>query len=311
MGLRGSLKADLALIGIAAIWGGTFVVVKNALEDASPFAFLAVRFTIGAAALGWIFRRRIFPVRPGQIRDGALLALFLGGGFAFQTIGLLHTTPSRSAFITGLYVVGVPLIAAAMRMRGLTAASLTGAAMAMAGLYLMTGNGAGEETGGLGPGETLTICCAALFAAHIVGVDVLTRRREPLALAFWQVAITGIAAVPLAFLAESPRLDLTPALAGALAVTGLGATALAVGVQNAVQARTTPTRTAIIFASEPVFAAAASWLVEGEVLAGPALAGAALILAGMLVAELPARRSGVSEMGGARPSSPWGRSPGS
>ncbi len=304
MGLRGSLKADFALLGIAAIWGSTFVVVKNALEDASPFAFLAVRFSIGAAALGWIFRRRIFPIRPGQIRDGALLACFLGGGFALQTIGLLYTTPSRSAFITGLYVIGVPLIAAAMRMRGLTLASLAGAGMAMAGLYFLTGRGAGAGQNGLGTGELLTVFCAALFAAHIVSVDILTRRQDPVVMAFWQVALTAIAAVPLSLIAETPRLNLTPGLAGALLATGLGATALAVGVQNAVQARTTPTRTAIIFASEPVFAAAASWLLEGEILTGAALGGAALILAGMLVAEIPTAR-----WGGAKPSLPPGRSP--
>jgi drug/metabolite transporter (DMT)-like permease len=291
VGLRGSLKADIALIGIAGIWGGTFVVVKNALHDASPFAFLAVRFTIGAAALGWIFRRRIVPVRRGQIRDGAVLALFLGGGFACQTIGLLSTTPSRSAFITGLYVVGVPLIAAALRLRGLTPASLAGAGMALTGLYFMTGAGGAGDRGGIGPGEALTLCCAALFAAHIVGVDIITRRQDPAVMSFWQVALTAAASAPLALLAETPRLNPTPALAGALLATGLGATALAVGVQNAVQARTTPTRTAIIFASEPVFAAAASWILEGEVLTGAALGGAALILAGMLVAEIPASRT--------------------
>ena len=135
MGLRGSLKADISLIGVAAIWGGTFVVVKRALDDASPFLFLALRFLLGALALGWIFRRRIFPVRFEHVRDGSILGFFIGAGFAFQTFGLLHVTPSRSAFITSLYVVGVPLIAAALRMRGLSWSSIAGVALALVGLF--------------------------------------------------------------------------------------------------------------------------------------------------------------------------------
>lgn len=286
MGLTPAFKADLALIGISAVWGSTFVVVKRALGDASPFAFLAVRFLLAGAALGWIFRRSVRPVERGALAGGGVLGLLLALGFAFQTLGLVHTTPSRSAFITGLYVVGVPVIAVALRLRGLGAASLAGVGLALAGLYLMTGLDAAG--GGLGRGELLTVFCAVAFAGHIVGVDVFTRRRDARALAFWQVLLAGLLYVPAAFLAETPRLDPTPALAGAVLITSLGGTALAFAVQNAVQARTTPTRTAVIFASEPVFAGVTSYLVEGETMSPAALSGAGLILAGMLAAEIPA-----------------------
>ena len=284
MGLRPALKADIALLGAAAVWGGTFVVVKRALEDASPFVFLAARFLVGSAVLAWIFRRRILPVRFDQIRDGSLLGLFIGGGFALQTLGLLHTTPSRSAFITGLYVVFVPLLAAALGMRGITAGSLLGAGLALAGLWLMT---AGSAGGGSGRGEALTVACAILFAAHIVWVDILTRRHDAGAMAFWQVAVTAVACLPLALLAERPRFEPTPSLLAAIAITGVAATALTLAVQNSVQARTTPSRAAIIFATEPVFAAVTSFAVEGEIMTGAAAAGAGIILAGMLVAEIP------------------------
>lgn len=303
MGLKPSLRADLALLGVAAIWGATFVVVKRSLDDASPFVFIALRFLLGAAAIGIIYRRRIFPVRLAQIRDGSILGLFIGAGFAFQTFGLLFTTPTRSAFITGLYVVGVPLLAAALGRRGLSRGSLAGVILALAGLWLMTGGGGNGGGSGLGRGETLTLCCAALFAAHIVGVDIYTRRHDPMAMAFWQVAFTGAACIPLSLLrlAGPPRLVPTAALAGAVLITGLGATALALGIQNAVQSRTTPTRTAIIFTMEPVFAGITSFVVEREILPGTALAGGALIIAGMLAAEIPwgrARRTSPSPTSG-------------
>lgn len=290
MGLRPSLKADISLLGVAAIWGCTFVVVKRALEDASPFTFMAVRFSIGALILGVVYRRRILPVRRSHVKAGALLALFIGGGFACQTLGLLETPASRSAFITGLYVVMVPLMAAFLGMRGLTPGSLAGAGLALGGLWLMTARTGSGEAGGLGRGELFTLACAGLFAAHIIGVDMLTRRHPAGSLAFWQVALTAAACLPLALLERPPRLVPTPALLGALAVTGIAATALTLAVQNGVQALTTPARAAIIFASEPVFAAATSWAVDGEVLGGAAALGAGLILAGMLVAELPGPR---------------------
>jgi len=294
VGLRPALKADLSLLGISAIWGATFVVVKRALDDASPFAFLACRFLLATAALGWIFRRDVFPFSARTARDGSILGLFLCLGFGFQTIGLLHTTPSRSAFLTGLYVVAVPLMAAALRMRGLTAGSLAGVALALAGLYFLT-EGGGERRGappaGFGVGEILTILCAVAFAAHIIGVDIFSRRHDVRSLAFWQVAAGGALCVPLAWGAETPRLALTASLAGAIAVTSLGGTALAFAVQNAVQSKTTPTRAAIILASEPVFAAVMSYVVEGERMTPGTMLGAFLILAGMLASEIPAVRS--------------------
>lgn len=282
MGLRPSLKADIALLGAAAIWGATFVVVKGALRDASPFAFMALRFSLGAAALGWFYRRRIVRSNLREIRAGCILGIFIGAGFAFQTVGLLSTTPTRSAFITGLYVVGVPLIAAALGLRGLNLAGVTGAAVALAGLWLLTGWGPGQ---GSGRGESLTIVCAFLFATHIVGVDIYARRHDGGALAFWQVAFAAAACIAIALTAERAWIDPTPGLFAAIVVTGLGATALTLAVQNSVQAATTPTRAAIIFTMEPVFAAATSWAVAGERLTGAAAMGAALIIAGMMISE--------------------------
>jgi len=291
VGLKRSLKADLSLILVSAIWGATFVVVKRALDDATPFAFLAMRFTLAALLLAWPLRKAIFPFNPREALAGGVLGVFLGGGFAFQTVGLLYTTPSRSAFITGLYVVGVPVLAALLRLRGFNAASLGGVGLALAGLYLLTGMGSAADGAGLGRGEILTLCCAATFAAHIVSTDVYSRRHDTRALTFWQVATAALISFPLAGLAESPRVQPTASLAGAVLITAVLATALTVAIQTHVQAWTSPTRVAIIFTMEPVFAALTSYIVEGERMTAVSAAGAGLILAGMLVSEIPAARS--------------------
>lgn len=291
MGLRPSLKADISLLLVSAIWGATFVVVKRALDDASPFAFLAMRFTLAAVLLGWLFRKHVMPLNPREAFSGGVLGIFLGAGFAFQTVGLLYTSPSRSAFITGLYVVGVPVLAAILRLRGFNAASLAGVGLALAGLYLLTGRGSAAAGTGLGKGEILTLCCAATFAAHIVSTDVYSRRHGSRALTFWQVATAALICIPLAGLAESPRVEPTAALAGAVLITAILATALTVTIQTHVQSWTSPTRVAIIFTMEPVFAAITSYIVEGERMSAAAATGAGLILAGMLVSEIPAARS--------------------
>ncbi|MBI3451170.1 MAG: DMT family transporter [Acidobacteria bacterium] len=290
MGLRPDLKADLSLLALSALWGGTFVVVKRALVDASPFAFLAVRFGIATLALGLVFRRDAFPIRRDTARAGAWLGLLLGSGFALQTLGLTHTTATRSAFLTGLSVAVVPLLAAMIGRGGLTPGSLAGAAMAVAGLRLVTLPAAGVETGGFGVGEVLTVLCAIIFAAHIVGVDIAARRHEVRSLVFHQITAAFLVCAPLALFAESTRFTLTPALASALLVTGLGGTALAFVVQNAFQPDTTASRAAIIFATEPMFAALTAYVVDGEKPTARFTLGAALIAGAMVAPRIPLGR---------------------
>lgn len=287
MGLRPDFKADLSLLALSALWGATFVVVKRALVDSSPFAFLAVRFGIATLALGLAFRRDAFPIRWATARAGAWLGVLLGSGFALQTLGLVRTTATRSAFLTGLSVAVVPLLAAMIGRGALTPATVLGAAMAVAGLRLVTWPSAGIETDGFGPGETLTVLCAIVFAAHIVGVDIAARRHEVRSLVFLQIAMALLVCAPLALLAEPTRFSLTPALAGALIVTGLGGTAIAYVVQNAVQPDTTAAQAAIIFSTEPIFAALTAFAVDGERPTARFTAGAALIVGAMVAPRIP------------------------
>jgi drug/metabolite transporter (DMT)-like permease len=288
------LQADLWIVLLSAVWGCTFVVIKRALDDASPFVFVLTRFTIASLLLYWMVPKGA--MGRGAVAGGAVTGLLLFTGFATQTLGMQHTTPARSAFITAMYLVFTPLLAVLVKRRWPSIDSLLGVCLATAGLYLLTRPG--DAGAGFGPGEALTLVCAVAFAGHLLAVDHYTRRFDKGAIAFLQVAAVAVLALPGAALIEETRFAATPRLLAALAITSLLATAAAFYILNAVQSWTTPTRAAIIFAAEPVFAALTSWVVEGESLTAGAIAGAGLIVAGMLAAELtPLRRLRADEAG--------------
>ncbi len=285
----GWLRADAALLIVAAVWGFTFTAVQRALESASPFAFLSARFALAAVVLGAAFPRRVVRVTGRQLAVAALLGTWLTAGYALQTVGLLYTTASKSAFITGLSVVLVPLLWLLMSARfhdgragGAGLKPLVAAAIAAAGLYLLA------SPAGAGPnvGDLLTLGCAAGFALHIVTAGCVARRQDPAALAFWQIVATALACAALMSVLETPRLALTLWTLAALVVTGVLATAFAFATQMWAQRETSATHVALIFAAEPVFAAVFAHFVQGDRLGLRGIAGGALILAGIAVAQL-------------------------
>jgi drug/metabolite transporter (DMT)-like permease len=273
-------KAELLLVVTTFTWGSTFVVVKSALADASPFPFIAVRFILaGLLMLGVMARGRL----PGKaLLPSLLLGTLLFTGFAFQTWGLIFTTPSKSAFITGFSVILVPLISLfyGYPMR---AANVSGAGLGLLGLYfLVLPSGAGA----VNRGDLLTLFGAMTFAVHIVLVGNYTRRFSFLHLAPGQILVVGIIATMAVPFGPSWTLHWTSRLVFAIAVTAIFATAFAFGTQVWAQQYTPPAHTALIFALEPVFAALTSRVVTKEHLGGKVLLGSALILAGMVVSEM-------------------------
>jgi drug/metabolite transporter (DMT)-like permease len=245
-----ALRADLALLGVAFIWGATFPVMKLALEDASPAIYLALRFALAALlALPLLVSERGHWSRR-EVGAGLLLGGLLAGSFALQTLGLARIGPARSAFLTSLYVVFVPLLSVPLLGRLPRAQSLVGVACALVGLGFMTWEGGGFNPQ---PGDLLTLGGAVGFALHIIGVGVLTSRYDYRRLFVLQVCAAAVLLIPAISL-ETPRLVFSLRFAVALMVTGGLATTLAFYVQNRVQRHSTPTRTAIIFAMEPVFA---------------------------------------------------------
>jgi drug/metabolite transporter (DMT)-like permease len=283
--MRSGAKGDLALVAITALWGATFVVVKDAIASIDTFSFLAMRFGIGAlvaSALSWRSLRA-----PGVLRYGAILSVFLFLGFAFQTAGLRFTTESRSAFITGLAVILVPLVSILVFRRRPQLPSLIGVSIAVVGLYVLTGGlGGGGETGAATlPGDLLTLGCAITFAFHIALTERFAQRVPPLALVavqLWGVCLLSTATLPFA----AVHVSWSTGLLGAVLFCGIFASALAIGVQTWAQARTSAVRAALIFALEPVFATSLSVLLGREELGRRELIGGLLTVLAVVVAEI-------------------------
>jgi len=273
-------KAEVSLAGVTAIWGCTFVIVKGALADASPLPFLAVRFLFaGLLLLAILGRGR---VERATILPGFILGSFLFAGYVFQTWGLIYTTPSKSAFLTGLSVILVPLILMLSGLR-MGSATLLGAVLGLAGIYFLV---APSGMAGVNRGDLLTLAGALSFAFHIVLVGHYTKKFSFLHLVPIQILVVGLlSSVALAIFPEQ-RLHFTVRLFAAILITAVLATGVAFSVQNWAQQYTPAAHTALIFALEPVFAALSSWLVMGERFGGRTLAGAGLILSGMVISEI-------------------------
>jgi drug/metabolite transporter (DMT)-like permease len=283
------LKADLLLALCALIWGTTFVVVKDALAHASVFVFLSLRFVLAGALLALLYHRELRKLDAGGLRAGGVIGLLMFSGFAFQTVGLTMTTPSKSAFITGLFVVLVPVMLAGFGRRRISHWIWAGVVTAVAGLYFLTVPAAGFSE--LNLGDVLTLFCAILYALHIIAIGHYAPRYSSGVLVFLQVAATAllsVAAVPVFALTEweAPRVAWTPGLIWAVLGTGVLATVFTFSAQVWAQRYAAPSHVALLLTLEPVFAGLTSFVFAGERMGWRGLAGAALILAGIVIAEL-------------------------
>jgi drug/metabolite transporter (DMT)-like permease len=282
-------KANLGVLLCSFLWGVTFVVVKDALADASVFVYLAARFTLAALLMAWFYRTDLRKLSGAEWRAGAWIGALMFGGYAFQTAGIAETTPSKAAFITGFSVVLVPVFIALFWRRRISAWAWAGACASLAGLYFLTVPR--EGIADLNRGDLLVLVCAVFYALQIIFISHYGAHHSLGALSFLQVAVTAVlslAALPLLAAAhwERPRFHLTWELIFGVLVTAVFTTAIAYPLLVWAQRYTSATNTALILASEPVFAAVTSYAVLHERLGVRALAGAALILAGILVAEL-------------------------
>jgi drug/metabolite transporter (DMT)-like permease len=308
------------------------VLVKDALADASPLLFNLLRMIIATAALAILYRRElehfsyryrraskglcglslkkghaeeIFAVhsirknalpriRRSYLAGGVLAGLALAMGYSFQTAGLARTTPAKSAFITGLIVVLVPLLCMVPRLRPATmpppgVGAFTGAILAFAGILLLT---TPAKTAwpvllhSINTGDLLTLVCALGFALHVLALAQVSPRLPLPALAILQLGTCTVVMAIALPLFEHPRLHLSLRLAVALLIAGVLATAVAFTVQSWAQQQLSASRTALILALEPVFAFLTSFLFRGERLSLRASGGALLIFSGILLTEL-------------------------
>jgi len=254
-----------------------------------------------------IYRRALQQLTRAEVWAGTQVGFFMFTGYAFQTRGLIQTTPSKAGFITGFSVVLVPVLMAMFWGRRINRWVWGGALAALVGLYYLTVPRVGFTE--LNMGDLLVLVCAVLFALHIILVGRYSPHHSVGALSFLQVATTAtltLVALPVFSLAgwETPHLHWTRGLMFAVLTTAVLATAVAFSVQVWAQQSTTPMHTAILFSLEPVFAALTSYVVLGERLKGRALVGAGLILAGILSAELKGPTQAAAESPGPVAESP-------
>jgi drug/metabolite transporter (DMT)-like permease len=295
-----SLKAHTLLVVVTFVWGATFVVIKDALNDASPLLFNAVRMTVAGLALLMFYRRHLTSISAGALKAGILAGIFLWIGYEFQTTGLLYTTASKSGFLTGFSVLLVPVFLAVGWRRPLNRWTMLGVLVALFGLYLMTvpigdegwqGASSGDLVAAFGlenmnRGDILTLGCALMFALQIILMGHAMQRHR-----FEQVATVEVTAAALLMLLTVPVAEKafwvwTPRVIWAILVTALLGTSAAFTIQAWAQQFTPPTHTALIFLMEPVFAWLTSYVVLHERLGVRAGVGAILILAGIVLSEL-------------------------
>jgi drug/metabolite transporter (DMT)-like permease len=292
-------RAYLLMLFVVAVWGSTFVLIKSALADASPAAFNLVRMALAFLVLAAAYHRsdRAFwrSIRPDQLAAGALVGLCLALGYQFQTTGLARTTASKSAFITGLVVVLVPLFSAIPALRPPAARAphwnaFLGAAIAFAGILLLTAPATGAsilpDLASINVGDALTFGCAIGFAFHCIALSHISPRIGFRPLAVLQVGFCAVFMALSLPLIEHPHIHWTLRLIVALAIAAVLATAAAFSIQSWAQSILPPTHTALLLTLEPVFAWITSFLILGERLGLRPASGALLILAGIALTEL-------------------------
>lgn len=277
--------ATLALVAVAAVWGTTFVMVRDAVAGYPVFAFLGLRFAVATVAFIAIFPSSLRGLDWPMVRAGLVAGVFLTAGYVFQTLGLAPgmTSPGRAAFITGMFVVITPLLQAAILRRMPRWTAWVGVAAAVAGLWLLSGGGG---SGAWNLGDSLVLVCALAYSGHMIVLGSIGRRHATGPLTLVQLATVTVVCGAVGILTEAPPAPTGAGLWFALLVTGVLASAVAFAVQTYAQKHLSPTRTALVLICEPAFGGVFAWLVAGETLGLTGLAGAALILLGMAASEV-------------------------
>ncbi|HEY6253881.1 MAG TPA: DMT family transporter [Candidatus Angelobacter sp.] len=284
-----SLKAHILLVLMTLIWGSTFVLIKKALLSASPLLFNAVRMSLAAVLLALFYRRQLSRFTRPALWAGGSVGVFLFLGYAFQTTGLHLTTPSKSAFLTGVSTVLVPLLLIIIWKAHINPWRAVGILIAFVGLSFMTvpsGRQGITDFANVNLGDLLTIACAFGFAFQIILIGRASQRFPFEQMAVLQMATAALLTAIATPLLERPHLQLSATVVTAILVTGILGTAVAFTVQAWAQQFTPATHAALIFTLEPVFAWLTSFVALNERLGIRAGAGALLILAGVLVSEL-------------------------
>ena len=276
--------ATLGLVVMTAVWGSTFVLIKDVLSRMPVTDFLAVRFIIAALAMLALFPRQVWRLGRAQILHGLLLGVIYGIGQLLQTSGLALISPSVSGFATGMYVVFTPVLALFLLRQRVAGMVWVAVVLATVGLALLTLNGFE-----IGLGVWLTVASAGCYALHIVLLGQWSRPGDAFGLSAVQVVAIALVCV-LATAPHGPSLPPDPGAWVAILYMALVAGAGAMLMQTWAQSHLAATRAAIVMTTEPVFAAAFAVLLGVDVVSWRMLLGGGLILVAMYLVELLPRR---------------------
>ena len=281
---RNTLKADSLLLLAAVIWGGGFIAQRVAAGCGSVFLFNGVRFLLGALVILPFTRWRGTPRGP-LLRWSALAGALLFLGSFLQQAGLQFTTAGNAGFLTGLYVVFVPLFLLVAWRRRVPWLCWLAAGLAAVGVFLLSADAALR----LGRGDVLELLGAVAWALHTIVLGLAVQRLRPLPFSVGQYLVAGGLQLVLGLALEGPALGRIAEWAGAVAYGGLISVGIAYTLQAVGQRHAPPADAAVILSTEAVFAALFGWLLLREILAARQLAGCALLLAAMLLAQVRRR----------------------
>ncbi|HUV58962.1 MAG TPA: DMT family transporter [Desulfatiglandales bacterium] len=275
--------ADLSLLFVAIIWGSTFIIVKQSVENIPVFSFLFMRFALAGMLLILINAPKLKAIDKGVLSDGVMLGIALFLAYAFQTFALTATSASITAFITGLFVVFVPVLSSVFLRKLPRQEAMIGVVFATIGLAFITLQGKFLVSFG----EFLALVCAFFIAIHIILTDKLSRRNDFGLLTLVQVNIVALFSLIFSLFLD-PRvipIQFNNQLIFSLIINSVFATFVAFVIQTSMQKYTTPTKAAIIFIMEPVSSAFFSYWIGGELLTAKQYVGTSFILLAMVFTE--------------------------
>jgi drug/metabolite transporter (DMT)-like permease len=286
-----------ALVLTTLLWGVTFVVIKLSLSDVSPLLFVSLRFTLAAIIL-MPFMFSIFKgLKKEALIGGFVLGILNFAGFATQTIGLKYTSATKSGFITGTFVIFTPILQLIIEKKAPRKENIFGIILVLLGLALLSSKGASifdifSEIGqNFNVGDFFTLICAIIFAAYIVYLDLISQKIDYKFLVLSQIFVTGICGWLFTYILsfsglEKINFELNGIVIFAVIYTAIAATIIATTLQTKYQKFVTPTKAAIIFSLEPIFAALFAFFIINDRLSGFGFIGCIFIFTGLLVSEL-------------------------
>ncbi|QZY55449.1 DMT family transporter [Crassaminicella profunda] len=279
-----SVLADFSLLMVAFVWGSTFAVIKDVLSEAQPLNMMGIRFILATIILSIMFHKKLKKTTKEAFKGGVIIGLFLFVAMATQTIGLLYTTASKQAFLTGTNVVMVPFLVWMLHKKRPDSYSFIGAFLAIIGIGFLTLDGSFSFST-FNKGDVLTLICAVFFACHIISIGYFAKDYDPVVLSIVQFGVTGILFSVAAMFFESFTLNVGPAVMKAIIYLALAGTAFAYTVQNVAQKYTSSSHAAIILCLESVFGSLLAVVLLGEVLTMKMLIGCVIIFVGIIITE--------------------------